>query len=227
MSEKMETGNQKKTFLPPYPVKRCIMLCLGLAILALGVAFSIKSDLGTSPISSFPYVLSLITPLTVGTATILMHCAFILLQIIILRKRYQPFQLLQLAVAVLFGYLTDFFVWLIQGLSYSNYLQQWIYCVIGIVLVALGVSLEVLSRVITLAGEGLVLAVCRVLPIKFGNMKVIFDVSLVVIACVVSFIFLGKLYGVREGTVAAAVFVGLLSRQMQKPLSKLEQKYLV
>lgn len=227
MSEKMETGNQKKTFLPPYPVKRCIMLCLGLAILALGVAFSIKSDLGTSPISSFPYVLSLIAPLTVGTATILMHCVFILLQIIILRKRYQPFQLLQLAVAVLFGYLTDFFVWLIQGLSYSNYLQQWIYCVIGIVLVALGVSLEVLSRVITLAGEGLVLAVCRVLPIKFGNMKVIFDVSLVVIACVVSFIFLGKLYGVREGTVAAAVFVGLLSRQMQKPLSKLEQKYLV
>lgn len=225
MSSKTETV-QKKTLFPPHPVKRWIILCFGLALMALGISFSIKADLGTSPVASFPYVLSLIAPITVGTATILMHCACILLQILILRKRYQPIQLLQLAIAILFGYMQDFFVWLIQGLSYSAYWQQWVYCVIGIVLVAFGVSLEVLSRVVPIAGEGFVLAVCQVLPIKFGYMKMIFDISLVVIACVISLIFLGGIYGVREGTVAAAVFVGLLSKQMQKPLTKLERKYL-
>lgn len=80
-------------------LKRYLLLCAGLAVMAFGVAFSIKASLGTSPISSFPYVVSVITPLTVGNATILMHCFFILLQIAILRKEYQLIQLLQLPVA--------------------------------------------------------------------------------------------------------------------------------
>ena len=59
---------------------------IGLLIMAFGVAFSIKANLGTSPISSVPYVVSLFTPLTVGTATIMMHIVFILLQILIYEK---------------------------------------------------------------------------------------------------------------------------------------------
>ena len=73
--------------------------------MAFGVAFSIKANLGTSPISSVPYVVSLFTPLTVGTATIMMHIVFILLQILILRKDYHLIQLMQLPVAILFGIL--------------------------------------------------------------------------------------------------------------------------
>ena len=211
----------KDTFNTSRLAARCVVLLVGLSVMALGVAFSIKSDLGTSPISSVPYVVSLITPFTVGNVTIAMHCVFILLQILILRRRYQIQQLLQLPVAIIFGYLTDGFVLLIQGLGYNAYWQQWIYCVIGILLVALGVTLEVLAGVVTLAGEGLVLAICKVTPVKFGNMKVAFDVSLVVIACVISFIGTGGLSGVREGTIAAAVFVGICSRQMMKPASKL------
>ena len=94
-----------------YVLRRYLLLCAGLAIMAFGVAFSIKASLGTSPISSVPYVVSLFAPLTVGTATIVMHCVFILLQILILRRQYHPIQLMQLPVAVLFGYLTDFGVW--------------------------------------------------------------------------------------------------------------------
>ena len=81
------------------------------------VAFSIKASLGTSPISSVPYVVSLFAPLTVGTATHHMHCVFILLQILILRKKYHPIQLMQLPVAFFFGYLTDFGVWAVQGIT--------------------------------------------------------------------------------------------------------------
>ena len=92
-------------------VKRYIFLCIGLCIMAFGVAFSIEANLGTSPISSLPYVSSLLTPLSVGNTTILMHCVFILIQILILRKRYELIQLIQLPVAFIFGYLTDFAVW--------------------------------------------------------------------------------------------------------------------
>ena len=205
--------------LPVYIAKRYLLLLAGLSIMAFGVAFSIKASLGTSPISSVPYVVSLFAPLTVGTATIVMHCVFILLQILILRRNYHPIQLMQLPVAVFFGYLTDFGVWAVRGIHCSTYWQQWIVCLIGILLVAAGVSLEVKAGVVVLAGEGVVMAICKVLPkIKFGYMKVGFDVTLVVIACILSFTFTGHLQGVREGTVAAALLVGLIAKQIGKLL---------
>ena len=207
--------------LPVYIAKRYLLLFAGLSIMAFGVAFSIKASLGTSPISSVPYVVSLFAPLTVGTATIVMHCVFILLQILILRRNYHPIQLMQLPVAVFFGYLTDFGVWAVRGIHCSTYWQQWIVCLIGILLVAAGVSLEVKAGVVVLAGEGVVLAICKVLPkIKFGYMKVGFDVTLVVIACILSFTFTGHLQGVREGTVAAALLVGLIAKQIGKLLMR-------
>ena len=207
--------------LPIYILKRYLLLLVGLSIMAFGVAFSIKASLGTSPISSVPYVVSLFTPLTVGTATITMHCVFILLQILILRKNYHPIQLMQLPVAFFFGYLTDFGVWAVQGITCNTYWQQWIVCLIGILLVAVGVSFEVKAGVVVLAGEGVVLAICKVLPkVKFGYMKVGFDVTLVVIACVLSIVFTGHLQGVREGTVAAALLVGLIAKQLGKQLAR-------
>ena len=218
------TETERRT--PAELVRRWLCLAVGLAIMALGVAFSIKAGLGTSPISSVPYVISLFAPITVGQITILMHCVFILLQILLLRRRYHPIQLLQLPVALLFGVLTDGAVWLRNGIVPAAYWQQWLLCLTGILLVAFGVSLEVTARVVTLAGEGLVLALCQVLPVKFGTMKVIFDVSLVGCACILSFLFLRELAGVREGTVAAALLVGTFARRFNRLLQPMEQSLL-
>ncbi len=206
--------------------KRYLLLCAGLAIMALGVAFSIKASLGTSPISSLPYVLSQFTFLSVGTATILMHVAFICMQILLLRRQYDPIQLIQLPVALVFGALTDLAVWLLQGVNTSSYLMQWLLCAVGILLVGIGVSFEVTANVVTLAGEGMVLAFCKAFRLKFPNVKIGFDVSLVVIACLLSVLFLGGLVGVREGTIAAALLVGLTARQVNRPMKRFAQLYL-
>lgn len=207
-------------------VKRYLLLCVGLTIMAFGVAFSIKAGLGTSPISSLPYVLSLFAPLTVGTATIAMHVALIVFQILLLRRRYDPIQLMQLPVALIFGVLTDFSVWVLQGVSATSYPMQWVLCIVGILLVGIGVSFEVTANVVTLAGEGMVLAVCKVFPLKFANAKVGFDVTLVLIASALSLLVLNQLEGVREGTVAAAICVGMVARQVNRPMAVFAQKYL-
>lgn len=169
-------------------LKQYLLLCAGLAVMAFGVAFSMKADLGTSPISSVPFVVSMFTSFTVGTATIVMHCVFIALQILILRRRYDPIQLLQLPVAILFGCLTDFGIWAVGGISCTAYWQQALLCIVGILLVGCGVGMEVTAGVVTLAGEGLVLAICKVVPVNFGNMKISFDVTLVLTACALSFL---------------------------------------
>ena len=191
---------------------RCLLLCAGLVIMAFGVAFSIKGDLGTSPISSVPYVTGLVSGLSVGTTTIIMNGLFVLLQILILRRRYNWFQLLQFPAAVLFGSMIDVGGMVLTGVSYGNYLQQWLLCAAGIFLVALGVSLEVKANLITTAGEGVILAICQVRPVRFGTMKVAFDVTLVCLAVIFGLVFLGRVAGVREGTVAAALCVGLLTK---------------
>lgn len=196
-------------------------MCLGLTIMAFGVAFSIKAALGTSPISSVPYVTSTISGLSVGTTTIIMNFMFVLIQIAILRKKYDWFQLLQFPAAIVFGTMIDVAEYVLKPISFSNYFEQWLLCVVGIFLVALGVSVEVMANLVTTAGEGIVLAICQVAPVKFSNMKVAFDVTLVCISIALSFIFLGHLDGVREGTIAA-VFVGLITKQTNKLMKKVE-----
>ena len=165
----MEKEKQRLEHIP----LRLLMLLVGFGVMAFGVAFSIKGALGTSPISSVPYVTGYISGLSVGTTTIIMNGIFVLLQIAILRRRYQWVQLLQFPAAIVFGLFIDGAGVVLQGVHYSNYLQQWVLCAIGIVLVGLGVSIEVTARLVTTAGEGVVLAICQVVPVKFGNMKVI------------------------------------------------------
>lgn len=206
--------------------QRCLLLVIGLVIMAYGVAFSIQAGLGTSPISSLPYTLSCLLPLTVGTATIAMHCVLILLQIILLRRKYKPIQLFQLPIALLFGWLTDATLATIQFLKPSNYFQQWLFCLIGILLVGIGVSCEVNADVVPLAGEGFSLAVCQTFSLPFPYVKVGFDCSLVAISCVLGLLVQGKLLGVREGTIAAAIFVGLASKQVTKWMIKPLMKHL-
>lgn len=151
-----------------------------------------------------------------------MNFIFILIQIAILRRQYEWLQLLQLPAAILFGSMIDAAGQVLQAVTFSNYFQQWLLCIVGIFLVALGISLEVKANLVTTAGEGIVLAICKVTPIKFSNMKIVFDVTLVCISIVLSLVFLGHLDGVREGTVAAAIFVGLITKQTNRLMNHME-----
>ena len=200
-------------------LKRSIVFVIGLFVMAFGVALSIKANLGTSPISSVPFVYSLSFPLSMGLITIIMHVVMVLLQVAILRKDYQPIQLLQLVVALIFGYFTDLTLHLIKANEYaSNYVYQWFLCILSVIIIAFGIFLEVKARVTYLAGEGLVLAISKVFHVEFGKIKVAFDSSLVTIAILSSFIFLKDLEGIREGTVVSAILVGLTVRFFNKKL---------
>ena len=207
-------------------IKRYICLFLGLASIAFGIALSIKADLGISPVSSVPYVVSLLTPLTVGNVTILLHCALVALQFLLLRKRFLPIYLLEVPAGIVFGYLTDLAIWATSALTPSGYLQRWGFCLIGIFFIALGVSLELLANVLMLATEGLVMAISTVTGKKTGDVKVSIDVSLVLIACLLSLLFLRRLAGVREGTAAAALLIGMLSKPITRQLKKAEPRLL-
>lgn len=199
-------------------LRRYALLTLGLFVLAFGVALSTKADLGVSPISCLPYVISVCPGVTwtMGAVTVAMHVVFILAQIALLRKNFRCVQLLQLVVAFVFGFFTDLTLFFVSFIPAGNYAFSAVLCVASFVFIAIGVFLEVKADVVMLAGEGVMLAISRVFGIEFGKVKVGFDCALVVSGTLVSLVFMRELVGIREGTFAAAIAVGLIVRRIDK-----------
>lgn len=200
-------------------LKRYCIFLIGLFINALGVSFVTKASLGTSPISSIPYVLSLEFVPSLGTFTIVFSIFLIILQILILRKKFKLENLLQVPVSVVFGYFIDMTMNMLVWIRPQNYFYQIVALLAGCIILGFGVYLEVLADVVMLPGESFVRAIVVTLHTNFGTTKIIFDSSMTIIACVLSFVFFKELNGVREGTIVAALLVGFIARLFGKHLA--------
>ena len=199
-------------------LKRYLLFLVGLFINALGVSLITKASLGTSPISSIPYVLSLNFKFTLGNFTIFFSIFLILLQILILRKNFKLENILQIPVSIAFGYFIDLTMYLFFWVDPKNYLVKVIALLVGCAILGFGVYLEVLADVVMLPGESFVRAIVLTWKTNFGTTKICFDVSMAVIAAILSFVFTGHLNGVREGTIIAALLVGFIARLLGKRL---------
>ncbi|MDE6748618.1 MAG: hypothetical protein K2K21_06090 [Lachnospiraceae bacterium] len=191
-------------------LKRMFVYIAGLFILTIGIALSVKSDLGVSPVSSIPYTMTCVWGIEMGKATIIFHCFLVLLQIILLRKNYKLKNLLQIVVGIVFGYFTTFCNW---GVSFlpnpQNIVIRMGMLLISTVFVAFGIFLYLPADIMPLAGEGAMQAVSEVSGIAFPKVKVGFDISMVVISLVTCLIFIKSLGSVGIGTIIAAVLVGI------------------
>lgn len=203
-------------------LKRYIVFLIGLFINSLGVSLITKADLGTSPISSIPYVLSLNFPFTLGQFTIVFSLLLILIQLVILRRNFKAEHLLQIPISILFGYFIDLTMVMLFFVNPQSYISSVIYLLIGCLILGFGVYTEVLANVAMLPGESFVRAVSSTWKTEFGSTKVAFDVSLTVIAAVLSIVFAHRLEGVREGTIIAALLVGFIARLFGRKLSFLD-----
>ena len=201
--------NNKKDLL-----KRYLIFLAGLFVNSLGVALITKANLGTSPISSIPYVLSLNFALSLGSFTIIFSILLIVLQIVILK----PESLLQIPVSIAFGFFIDFSMILLNALNPQMYAAKVAYLLIGCLILGVGVYMEVLADVVMLPGESFVRAVVARWETEFGVTKIAFDVSMAVIAAAASFFLARELNGVREGTIVAALLVGFIARTIGKKL---------
>ena len=207
--------------------KRYILFVISLFFIGLGIAFAKHAGLGISPISSVANVMSMrFTALTFGTWLFFTNCLFLVGQILVLRRKFQLFQLLQLPLSMLFGYFTDFGMWIIGGLPNSMYIINLIWVIVGSAVIGFGVALGVIANVMLNSPEAFAKALGEAIHKDFGNMKILMDVSWVCLAIVLSvLLFDGKLMGIREGTVIAALLVGFFVKifrpVLQEPLTKL------
>lgn len=198
--------------------KRYVLFVISLFISALGVAFTKHGELGVSPISSVANVMSIkLDFFSLGIWLIIWNCVLILGQILILRKKFKPIQLLQIPLSFLFGYFTDFGLWLVGFIPAESYIMRLVMVFIGIVILGFGVSLSVSANVIMNSGEAFVKAISDTTNKNFGNVKIAFDVSCVVLALILSLLFFDfTIVGTREGTIISALCTGLVVKLFRK-----------
>lgn len=204
-------------------IKRYIFLLVGLFVNGLGVSFITKAGLGTSPITSIPYTLSLSFTPTVGMFTLVFNIFLVILQVILLRRNFQLQNLLQLPIIALFSFFIDLTMSLLRFMQPETYAMKVVSLIVGCLILGFGVFMEMVANVAMLPGEATIRAVSDVFSTDFGKTKIAFDSSMTVIAAILSFIMFKHLDGVREGTIVAAILVGFIARLFKKYIGGIEK----
>lgn len=206
---------------------RIPMYFIGLFIMTIGIAFSVRSDLGVSPVSSVPYTMTVVWGVEMGLATFLFHIVLVLIQILLLRRKFKIKNLLQAAVGVIFGLFTTLCNNLVMLIPIPDSLPFRIAMLaVSIIVVAVGLFLYVPADIMPLAGEGTILAVSEITGFKFSNVKIGFDVSLSVISLAVCLIAVHGMGSVGVGTVISAVLTGLVLGIITKVLGEKRDRLL-
>ena len=209
-------------------INRYLIYLISLFIISLGASLSIKANLGTSPLICLPYVCSLIVNLSLGVVIFVITVIYILIQIILLGRDFEKRQYLQFIIGSIFSFFVDFSLMLVNFINPSNYISQLLLLLISCVVIAFGVLLEIQTEVVYLPPDGIIVAIAKVLNKEFSKVKLYVDTSMVVMSAILSFVFLGYLVGVREGTVISALIIGpivkILKNYFDPYISKLIEK---
>lgn len=206
---------------------RIPMYFIGLFVMTIGIALSVKSNLGVSPVSSIPYTMTCVWGIEMGKATILFHIVLVLIQILLLRKNFKPVQLLQVVIGVIFGYFTTFCNYMVSFLPTPENLGIRIIMVLAsTVFVAFGIFLYLPADLIPLAVEGCMQAVSSVTHIEFSKVKIGFDCTMVLVSAITCLTVLHNLGSVGTGTIIAAILVGTLVGIINRAFGKQRDKLL-
>ncbi len=189
-------------------------MILGVLGIGLGIALAKYSSTGTSPISTFPAVCTEIAALhgfgwvTMGMLTFMFNALYFLLEIALMRREFGLVQVLQIPLFVLLSASVDVWLGVISHVPLPNYPCQLLCLLCSICCLALGVHLCLRANILMTPGDAAPVVIAYKTQLPFHRVKVIWDVTLMCGAALVSLLGLGYLAHVREGTIIAALLVG-------------------
>lgn len=201
---------------------RYVMLLAGVFLMGTGISWIIRSGTGTSPMSSLTHVMTQVYPaLTLGTYTFMLNFLFFIGEFILSPKSFRPSKFIQLIPTFILSVGVDFNMLLTENLVPGNYVTRLIVLLTGCIFFGFSIACMVSANVLLMPGEALTCIICGKTGKEFGTIKVCLDTSLVILAVIVSLIFLRKIYGVREGTLAAALCIGTFTRLFKRFTNKI------
>ncbi|MDN6195786.1 MAG: DUF6198 family protein, partial [Atopostipes suicloacalis] len=150
--------------------------------------------------------------LTFGTFTLIINTLYFFIQLIVLRENFPRSQYFQVVVGPILGLFIDLSMFLLAGLKDMNYVSQLSVLLIGCVIIGYSIWLQLSAKIVNNPTEGMVNLVAIISKKEFSRIKILFDIFLVIIAAIISYTGLGKVVGIREGTVISAFVVGYVIR---------------
>lgn len=191
-------------------VKAYGLFLAGITFMALGIVLFVKATLGTTPISSMIYVLSLALPFSMGAFNFIASAVAFLVQLAVRGRAFPRHQWLQIPATLLFSVGIDAWMHALSWVAPSTWGEEWLVMILGCLTMGVGVTLEVKGGVIMMPFEAFINMVCEIWHFRFGNVKIIFDCALVALAAVFSLYFFGDIEGIREATLISAFSTGFL-----------------
>ena len=189
-------------------LRRYGVATIGLMFVALGVALSIISNLGTAPLACPAYVLNLRVPaLSVGTFTLLVNISYLFIQIALLRKDFQARYLMQVVASAVFGYMIDGCLWALSWLHPATFAARLGLTLLAALVTAFGVSVEVVADAWMLSAEMTVNAFAKVLRKPFGPVKIVMDTLIVILSAALAWLFFSNPFGAGHVSGAADVLL--------------------
>ncbi|KAF0092622.1 MAG: hypothetical protein FD141_806 [Fusobacteria bacterium] len=200
---------------------RYLMFITGLFLMGMAISLTAKSNLGTTPIFSVPFLISLITPLSIGTLVFLLTLSFVILEFILLKGKFNKEQYMQLLLCPIFGFFVDTGMYVFRFVNPIDYFSKVVVLVIACFLLAFGIYIQIIANVVINPAEGLVKIISEKTGMKFGNVKILFDSTLLLIAIIISLSAFGKIISVREGTFVVALATGSITKLYMSMFKKL------
>ncbi len=212
-------------------VKRIAQYLIGITCISIGVNVAKLAQIGITPGTSVPRLLEVLSPLTLGQCIMIVYACLILLQILLLRKKFPIKNLLGLPMTLLYGQITDLVGIDPQALGHlmsrvpapTGYGMKLVFIAVAILVIGTGTFLYTAADIVPLPPEGLAGAIHTLTKKNFGDCKSFVDVGMVSTAAILQMIFLGGVRSflrpdvvVREGTFLTAVLIGQVVKLWHK-----------
>lgn len=211
--------NEKKFKIDKTLIIRIIVYVLGIFILAFGTVMFTRCGLGVSAVVAVPFVVSLISPLSLGTCVSIIYAIFVIVELIIYRK-IKLKVILQFPFSFVFGFVIDFYNDTVglSNVNPSNIGIQIVFLIIAIITTAVGIVMMVHCNFIVNPPDGLVQAVASRSKKDFGTLKFFVDLTLIILSAILGLIFEHAIVGLGIGTVIAVFTIGNLIRFIDKKI---------
>lgn len=202
-------------------ILRYLIFLSGMFLMGMAISLTAKSNLGTTPIFSVPYLFSMATNFNLGLVVTFFTASFVLIQFILLKGRFHKEEYMQLLICPIFGFFVDAGMFIFRAVNPTEYLDKFIILILACFLLAFSIYLQVMANVVMNPADGVVKVIADKTGMKFGNVKILFDSTLLLIAVIISLSAFGKIISVREGTFVVAFATGSIVKLYMSMFKKM------
>ena len=199
-------------------VKQIIFMAIGVIITGIGASLTVKAAVGVGAWDALSLSVSGVIGMKIGTFSMIMNISCVVLQLVMLGKRFKPLMFLQVLVAVLLGYVVNFMLYdVLSGIVITQYYLNMILYLFGLLIIIFGVANVMTINFISFPLEGACTVIADRYHLNFGTVRQWADILSVLIAIAVALIFRNELT-VREGTIIGMLIFGPLLHQFMVAL---------